>query len=89
MTKSELFGRLKADGLDRYFGLDVTAPPDNAFVLDQENGLWVVQYFERGASDFVASFRYEHDACGFLYWKIHDDLSLTPSSSTRKWRVPN
>ena len=84
MNTTELMEMLRGEGIDRYFGLSREAPPVEGFVLEKLEEKWQVHFFERGTFTFVASFADEYDACGFLYWKLHDDLSQVGPSAPEK-----
>jgi hypothetical protein len=84
MNAIELMERFRGEGIDRYFGLSREAPPIEGFVLENVGGKWWVHFFERGDYTPVACFEDEYDACGFLYWKLHDNLSMVGPRAPEK-----
>jgi hypothetical protein len=46
--------------------------PNDAYCLDEKNGIWKTYYSERGSAVSVKEFDTENDACAcFLNWIIH------------------
>lgn len=68
MTRQELAQRIAAEGFrSDAVSLDGVTPAYDGLVLKHSGNRWYVDYFERGETDRLGTFRTEEEACEFLY----------------------
>jgi hypothetical protein len=78
MTREELREelqrrRIRTDAYSLDGGL-----PNDAIILDVEDGKWVVFYHERGKRDVLGRFKSEQEACECLLETLSSDPVYTP-----------
>jgi hypothetical protein len=76
VTRDELAQALAAAGVDeREFDLNGSASIDDAWVLEDDHGIWHVYYQERGKRYDERHFLSENEACLFVLNKLAADAS--------------
>ena len=75
MNRDQLAATLQQNGIRRDAYQLGAGPADEAYILDRENGQWVVYYSERGLKRGLTSFEDETAACTHLLTLLQDDLS--------------
>ena len=75
MDRDQLAATLQRSGIRKDAYRLGAGPADEAYVLDRENGQWVVYYSERGLKRNLQSFEDEAHACNHLLTRLRDDQS--------------
>jgi hypothetical protein len=71
VTRDELAQALAAAGVDdREFDLNGSTSSDDAWVLEDDHGIWRVYYQERGKRYDEQHFLSENEACLFMLSKL-------------------
>jgi hypothetical protein len=84
MNRKELKTILERERVNpRFYSISgLTKPPiDEQCVLQEEEGKWLVYYYERGERNSLRVFESEDEACRyFVDWVVSDpDLKLKPT----------
>ncbi|MDM7999793.1 MAG: hypothetical protein QUS33_07310 [Dehalococcoidia bacterium] len=73
MNRYDLKAALERERIRPYLYsiVGLTAPPkEQQYVLEEEQGKWLVYYFERGERDQLRVFESEDEACRYLLDRI-------------------
>jgi hypothetical protein len=77
MNKEELARILKKENIDQRF-YSLTGPTDtrvgwDAYVLEENYGIWEVYFYERGHKENIRKFKSESEACEYFLKYILED----------------
>ena len=70
MKEDELLEKLKKSNIPKSVYSLEGGLPNEAYCLEEMNGMWVVYYSERGNKNILGQFEHKDKAYDFLYKKI-------------------